>query len=149
MEYALNWFQNLSIIRDNAEEAGSPYWTFIQAGAQWNDAKEKIDALRAVHTTPEFEKVLYRAFARTGNKVKTILRKELPKEYNVTPNWVGSQVGTPKTTIGGGGIGVSCSIPITGVSRALVLLASPRGEAKRTVQIIRPSGTRGYRMRCP
>ena len=42
-EYALNWFQNLSIIRDNAEEAGIPFWTFIQAGAQWNDAKEKIE----------------------------------------------------------------------------------------------------------
>lgn len=43
-EYALNWFQNLSIIRDNAEEAGIPYWTFIQAGAQWNDEKAKFDS---------------------------------------------------------------------------------------------------------
>lgn len=43
MERAQNWFQNLSIIRSNAEEAHIPFWTFIQAGGNWNDAKEKIE----------------------------------------------------------------------------------------------------------
>lgn len=79
-----------------------------------SDAKDMIDALRAVHTEHEMNQLLYRAFQRTGAKVKTILKTELPKEYEVKPTWVGSHVGSPKTQLGGGGLGVSCSIPIDG-----------------------------------
>lgn len=43
LENANLWFQNMSIIRQNAEEAGIPFWTFVQAGSQWNDAKEHFD----------------------------------------------------------------------------------------------------------
>lgn len=79
-----------------------------------SDARSKIEALRAVHTEHEMKQLLYRAFKRTGGHVKTILRRELPQDYEVTPGWVGSQVGSPRTSIGGGGFGVSCSIPIDG-----------------------------------
>lgn len=79
-----------------------------------SDAQEMIAALRAVHTEQEMNKLLYRAFQRTGKKVKTILKTELPKKYEVKPTWIGSQVGRPNTQIGGGGLGVSCSIPISG-----------------------------------
>lgn len=43
LENANLWFQNMSIIRQNAEEANIPFWTFVQAGSQWNDAKEHFD----------------------------------------------------------------------------------------------------------
>lgn len=79
-----------------------------------SQARETIDALRAVHSEHEMNQLLYRAFNRTGGRVKTILRQQLPQDYEVTPGWVGSQVGSPNTTIGIGGFGVSCSIPING-----------------------------------
>lgn len=79
-----------------------------------SDAKAKIDALRAVHTEHEMNLLLYRAFRRTGGRVKTILRQDLPHEYEVTPGWVGQHVGSPRTTLGGSGLGVSCCIPIDG-----------------------------------
>lgn len=78
-----------------------------------SDAMQLIEKLRAVHTKAEFEKLMYRAFGRTGRHVKTILKKDLPKEYNVKPSWIGNQVGSPNTTLGGG-LGVNCSIPIKG-----------------------------------
>ena len=46
-----------------------------------SDAKKTIDALRAVHTEHEMNQLLYRAFKRTGGRVKTILRQEIPQDY--------------------------------------------------------------------
>lgn len=43
LENANLWFQNMSIIRSNAEEANIPFWTFVQAGSQWNDLREHFD----------------------------------------------------------------------------------------------------------
>lgn len=43
LENANLWFQNMSVIRSNAEEVNIPFWTFVQAGSQWNDAKEHFD----------------------------------------------------------------------------------------------------------
>ena len=79
-----------------------------------SDAKAKIDALRLVHTPEEMNKLLRRAVDRTGSRVKTILKTEIPQDYEVKPTWVASHVGKPKTTVGGGGLGVSCNIPIDG-----------------------------------
>lgn len=39
-----SWFENLKIFREASEEYGLPYWVFIQAGAQWNDAKKRFDS---------------------------------------------------------------------------------------------------------
>jgi len=80
-----------------------------------SDAQAMIDALRAVHTEREMNQLLYRACSRTGARVKTILKTELPKDYEVKPTWVGSHVGKPVTQIGGGGLGVSCVIPSDGM----------------------------------
>lgn len=79
-----------------------------------SDAMETINALRAIHTPENFERLMYSAIRRTGRHVKTILKKDLPKEYNAKPSWIGSQVGAPKIELGGGVAGVSCSIPIKG-----------------------------------
>ena len=43
LENANLWFQNMYVIRSNAEEVNIPFWTFVQAGSQWNDAKEHFD----------------------------------------------------------------------------------------------------------
>lgn len=77
------------------------------------DAKETIDALRKVHTEDEMKKLLRRAITRTGGRVRTILKTEIPKDYEVKPNWVLSHVQNPRMTAGGS-IGVGCVIPIDG-----------------------------------
>ncbi len=62
-EYSQNWFQNLSIIRANAEEAGIPFWTFIQAGAQWNDEKVKKETNGYFPTEGGFQWLINTALA--------------------------------------------------------------------------------------
>lgn len=37
-------FQNLESIRKQAEESKIAFWAFVQAGSQWNDAKEYFDS---------------------------------------------------------------------------------------------------------
>lgn len=43
LEKAETYFDNLSLIRQVAEEEGIPFWTFIQAGAQWNDDNKRFE----------------------------------------------------------------------------------------------------------
>ncbi len=38
------YFRNMSIIRSSAEKYEIPFWCFIQAGGQWNDAKQYFDS---------------------------------------------------------------------------------------------------------
>lgn len=38
------WFYNLDVIRQYAEKYEIPFWTYIQAGSQWNDAAAKFDS---------------------------------------------------------------------------------------------------------
>lgn len=44
LTYANDYFVNMSIVREAAEEAGIPFWCFVQAGAQWNDAMDHFDS---------------------------------------------------------------------------------------------------------
>ena len=69
-----------------------------------------IQAMKAAHSKAEFEKLMYRAFRRTGGHVRKIMKTEVPKEYNVKAGPVGSAVKSARTTMGGGN--VQCNIPI-------------------------------------
>lgn len=74
-----------------------------------------IEQMRAIHTQKKFELLMMRAFRRTGQRVKTILKAEIPKDYEARPRWIGQTVGRPRTQFGGfGGMAVSCSVPIDG-----------------------------------
>lgn len=44
LDYANDHFVNMALIREAAEEAGIPFWCFVQAGAQWNDAMTHFDS---------------------------------------------------------------------------------------------------------
>lgn len=70
-----------------------------------------IERMRAVHTPEQFRKVMYRALKRTGSRTRTILKREVPPDYQATPSWIGKQVGDPRTSIGAE---VGCSIPVEG-----------------------------------
>ena len=70
---------------------------------------ETVEKMKRVMSEPQFHEMMRRTFNDTGRQVKTILRREVPKDYQVTASWVGSQVGWPKTQ------GLSCVVPISGV----------------------------------
>ena len=38
------YFYNMNLIREYSKKMHIPFWAFIQAGHQWNDAKEKFDS---------------------------------------------------------------------------------------------------------
>lgn len=38
-----DYFYNLSVCREKAEKYQLPFWTYVQAGSQWNDAGNKFD----------------------------------------------------------------------------------------------------------
>ena len=44
VEMANTYFLNMSIIREAAEKNHIPFWTFVQAGAQWNDEKQRFES---------------------------------------------------------------------------------------------------------
>ena len=39
-----NYFYNLSVVRERAMAHSIPFWTFIQAGSQWNDDQSRFDS---------------------------------------------------------------------------------------------------------
>lgn len=39
-----NYFYNLSVVRECAQAHNIPFWTFIQAGSQWNDNSDRFDS---------------------------------------------------------------------------------------------------------
>lgn len=43
LEYAPSYFSNMESIRKYAEKSNIPFWPFIQAGSQWNDAGARFD----------------------------------------------------------------------------------------------------------
>ncbi|MBE7080579.1 MAG: hypothetical protein E7371_04995 [Clostridiales bacterium] len=45
------YFNNLAIIKSMAEDYGIPYWAFIQAGGQWNDAGIEFESLPEAYPT--------------------------------------------------------------------------------------------------
>ena len=45
------YFNNMAIIKEMAEEYGIPYWSFIQAGGQWNDAEIEFESLPEPYPT--------------------------------------------------------------------------------------------------
>ena len=113
-----------------------------------------IAALKEVHTQKEFELLMYRAFKRTGQRVRTVLKKDIPKEYRAKPTWIGQNVGNPRTQIGGtNGSLVSCTIPLSGVrgtmgKGAKFHAAGPRGRRSKgkkaykiTAKIVKASNT--------
>lgn len=74
---------------------------------------QTMEKLRVCMSKPKFDEMLRRTFNDAGKKVKTILRQEVPEDYEVTAGWVGKHVGFPVPFSGAGGIGVK--VPLDGV----------------------------------
>lgn len=101
-----------------------------------SDLKDKITSIKNTLNKKQFETVLRRTFNEAGRKVKTIVRREVPKQYSVKASWAGEAVGKPEK-IGGGQIGVV--IPIKGVRGSIGGTFATAGSATN----ITPGGAYG------
>ena len=86
----------------NSNYGGSGFYIDI------SQVMDTIEMMQRVMTPEKFNEMLRRTFNDAGKKVKTIMRTEIPKDYEVSAGWVGSKVGWPQPR----GIGVV--IPIKG-----------------------------------
>ncbi|MBR3742300.1 MAG: hypothetical protein IKN04_17900 [Clostridia bacterium] len=93
-----------------------------------SDLMDTINMMKIAMSSPAFDEMLRRTFNDAGKKVKSIIRKEVPKEYAVTAAWAGSAVGWPKSQGGAGRIGVV--VPINGTRGSIggrFKASGPRG----------------------
>lgn len=115
-----------------------------------SDYNKTVNALASVMKPQQFENAMAGIFRRTGNRVKKILRDELPKEYRIPKPEVGRAVKGAKTTVSGSGVG--CVIPVVDSRRKLGGRASDRtfgstGSAAGTVTFPRKNGGKGVKYR--
>ena len=78
-----------------------------------SEIQSTIEHLRLVLTKDQFEKVMYRTFGEVGKKAKSMIAKEVVKDYAVTQKWVKDNTGSYKLSMGGA-FPVTCVIPLKG-----------------------------------
>ena len=77
-----------------------------------SDVAKKIDMMRGVMKKQQFERLMHRTFNEVGRKSRTLIAKEVQKDYRVTQRWVKSQIQKYRLSFGYGD--VQCIIPISG-----------------------------------
>ena len=82
-------------------------WLYVDT----TEAQRLIDKATESLSKKNFEILVYRVMRRTSARVKTIVKKEVPKQYAVKASWVGAQIGSPKIERGSP---VKCYIPLRG-----------------------------------
>ena len=75
-----------------------------------SDLQAEIDRLEKLMTPRQFENAMYGIYRRTGAHVKTILRKDLPKQYQIKAKDISAAVRNAQVTSGAAGAG--CTIPV-------------------------------------
>ena len=82
-----------------------------------SELNSEINRLKSVMTPQQFDRAMYGIFQRTGTHVKTILRKDLPVQYNIKSAEVGKAV--QKASVSRGGSGTGCTIPVVAPRRKI------------------------------
>lgn len=90
--------------------AGGNIGIYLEVDA--SQTTDLIDRMRRVMTPVQFQRAMYGIYARTGRRVATILKKDLPQQYQVKASEVGGAVSSPILRMGGGNVG--CAIPVRG-----------------------------------
>jgi len=103
-----------------------------------SEVAEAIELVRKTVSDAQFHQILRRTFTDAGKKVKTILRKEVPQDYEVTASWVGGHVGWPK--IEGEGARIRAVVPVKGTRGSI------GGRFKVTGARGRPARGRRYKI---
>lgn len=91
--------------------------SFISGGGAYleidaSDLQAKIALLRGVMSPQGFNRLMLRTFNEVGRKSRTLIAKEVQKDYEVTQAWVRSNIGGFRLSNGSGG-GVTCVIPLS------------------------------------
>lgn len=108
-----------------------------------SEVMEEAERLRNVMRPEKFDRVMYGIFRRTSKHVKQTLKKEIPKKYHIKSREVASAVGSAKISINTG-LGVGCSIPISGKRRSVGGTFKAFGGAKGWESLRRK---KGYKIR--
>ena len=82
-----------------------------------SDVQKKAYALAAMLSEQEGKAMLYAAFKRTGGHTRQIMKKDLPRDYEIGATRVGQAVQNAKVSISN--LGVNCLIPIVGKRGAI------------------------------
>ena len=80
-----------------------------------SDLQDRIDVLQKALTERQFNNAMHGIFKRTGTRVKKILGDDIPQSYSVPRTEVRQAVG--RASVVNSGLGVGCSIPVTGPRR--------------------------------
>lgn len=92
--------------------------SFISGGGAYleidaSDLQAKINLLRGILAPESFNRLMLRTFNEVGKKSRTLIAKEVYKDYDVTQEWVKAQIKGFELKNGGFGGGVTCVIPIS------------------------------------
>lgn len=79
------------------------------------ELQRDMNALKAACTPENFNRAMYRVFARTGSTIKRIVKTDVPHQYEVRPGEVAATIGRPQMT--SSAMGVGCVIPVVGPRR--------------------------------
>lgn len=91
------------------------------------DTSELEDTLAFVRsrlTDKQMETVMRRVFRRTGKHVRTIVKRDIPKHYEVTAGAVSSETRAPQIA------SMSCKVPIVGPRRTIGVQFKAKGQAR-------------------
>lgn len=77
-----------------------------------SELNSRIELLRSAMTEKQFNQAMYGIMRRTGGHVRNILKKDLPKQYEIKPGAVGKAVQNARVSTGT--MGVGCTIPVVG-----------------------------------
>lgn len=77
-----------------------------------SDVAATMEFMRGVLTQANFEKLMYRTFAEVGRRSRTLIAREVRKEYEAPYGWVQGQIQHFKLGFGGA-FPVTCTIPIS------------------------------------
>ena len=78
-----------------------------------SDVQRTITLMRGLLKPEQFTRLIHRTFNEVGNRSRTIIAREVTRDYNVTQAWVRSQVERYRLEMGGLS-GVTCIIPLRG-----------------------------------
>ncbi len=90
----------------------------LQVNLDVSDVKDLMTKLRTVYTEEQAKKMIKHALNRTGRKVKSIVKTEVPKSYHITKSVVGKDIRSPISRIDNAG-NPTCTIPIVGTKHII------------------------------
>ena len=90
----------------------------LQVNLDVSDVKDLMTKLRTIYTEEQAKKMIKHALNRTGRKVKSIVKTEVPKSYHITKSVVGKDIRSPISRVDSAQ-NPTCTIPIVGTKHII------------------------------